>query len=153
MKSFWFVFVFVLVCCCVVVPYRHYEGFSYSPSGLDVNVVVFGSGRFRLNYVENVFLVADGFSYWLNCGSESMFPVFGCDDVLLAYHPSSRLEVRVGDILGYREPDNDDFFIVHRVVGLSGGRFVMKGDNNIVNDSYMPFFGDVEYKVVGILYQ
>lgn len=63
----------------------------------------------------------------------SMSPVYAKGDLVILRRVSTP---QVGDIVAYRNPDIGP--IIHRIIDISGNRFVFKGDNNDWTDSYQP---------------
>jgi signal peptidase len=58
---------------------------------------------------------------------------------LVLVHPKSSYEV--GDIVLYKNPDIGPVF--HRIIGIDGDKFFIKGDNNSWVDSYQPTVQDI----------
>jgi hypothetical protein len=62
-------------------------------------------------------------------------------------------EYRVGDVVAYRNPDVGQV-VLHRIVGVDGTRFVLKGDANSWTDAYRPsedeLFGEMAFHVPGL---
>jgi signal peptidase len=52
----------------------------------------------------------------------------------------------VGDVVGYRNPQLHRV-VLHRIVGVEDGRFVMRGDNNSFLDTYHPVRADMVGKL------
>jgi signal peptidase len=52
----------------------------------------------------------------------------------------------IGDVVGYRNPQLHRV-VLHRIVGVEDGRFVMKGDNNSFLDTYHPAEADMVGKL------
>ena len=84
--------------------------------------------------------------------SGSMRPVFDGGANGIRVVPESADEIDVGDIVSYRF---GGMLIVHRVVekgfNEDGVYFVMKGDNNLVDDGKVRF-EDIEYVTVGVIW-
>lgn len=84
--------------------------------------------------------------------SGSMKPVFdeGANGIRVV--PSSEDEIDVGDIVSYRF---GKLLIVHRVVEKGfddeGVYFVMKGDNNLIDDGKVRF-DQIEYVTIGVIW-
>ena len=84
--------------------------------------------------------------------SGSMRPVFdeGANGIRVV--PKNADEISVGDIVSYRF---GKMLVVHRVVEKgfdeNGVYFIMKGDNNLVNDGKVRF-EDIEYVTVGVIW-
>ncbi len=68
----------------------------------------------------------------------SMYSKFKQGDLVLV-HPKSSYEV--GDIVLYKNPDIGPVF--HRIIGIDGDKFFIKGDNNSWVDSYQPTVQDI----------
>ena len=89
---------------------------------------------------------------YLRCKSNSMSPVFTCNDKLSAYKPTSK-ELAVGDIIGFKSKEHPDAdFILHRIIDIKEEGYITKGDNNYEPDDYVVQFGDILFKVVKIEY-
>jgi len=82
----------------------------------------------------------------------SMVPLFdeGANGIRIV--PKSENEVKVGDIITFKQ---DSILVVHRVVEKSsdeqGTYFITKGDSNEIADEKIRF-SDIKYKTIGILY-
>jgi len=64
----------------------------------------------------------------------SMQPTFQQGDLVIS-HTSDNYQV--GDVVTYWDNDANRY-IIHRIVGVENGRFILKGDNNPENDSARP---------------
>jgi signal peptidase I len=64
----------------------------------------------------------------------SMEPNYHTGDLALVRRAS---DYRVGDIVTYHDPQMN-VNIIHRIIGVNGDRFVIKGDNNSWVDAYHP---------------
>lgn len=80
------------------------------------------------------FVVVDG---------TSMLPSLQGSD-LVALRPASSPEV--GDVVGYRSALLDRV-VLHRITGIEGGRYVLKGDNNTFADPDRPFRSEIVGRV------
>jgi signal peptidase len=65
-----------------------------------------------------------------------MQPHFHAGDLVIVRSTNSTF--RVGDIAAYRNPSLGNHVVLHRIVQITGGRYVFKGDNNNFIDSYHP---------------
>jgi signal peptidase len=75
--------------------------------------------------------------------SGSMWPVLKRGDLILIKGIESKEEVKVGDIIVYKNPKG---FTIHRVVEIKGDTLVTRGDANNVNDtpiSYAEIIGEL----------
>ncbi len=83
----------------------------------------------------------------------SMLPVINKDSYALQVEPACPNEISVGDIVSYKK---DNRVIIHRVVHKDedeeGAYFVLKGDNNPVNDPGRVRCDQIDRKVIAILY-
>lgn len=68
----------------------------------------------------------------------SMYSEFKQGDLVLVHKKNS---YAVGDIILYKNPDVGPIF--HRIIGMDGENFFLKGDNNSWVDSYQPSVQDV----------
>jgi len=73
----------------------------------------------------------------------SMFPSLQGSD-LVALRPASNPEV--GDVVGYRS-ELLDRVVLHRITGIEGGRYILKGDNNSFVDPDRPVRSEIVGKV------
>ena len=82
----------------------------------------------------------------------SMLPTLGENTKGIRIKPSSPEQIRIGDIITFREGNT---LVVHRVVAKGedeqGFYFVTKGDNNQETDGKV-YFQDVEYVIVALVY-
>lgn len=113
--------------------------------------------KLRDNYV----LICPNCSNWVSCQSDSMRPTFDCSDTLIAVEPSSRKEIKSGDIISYRGTKeqlgrfgNESVkYVIHRIYKInSKGCYITKGDANHILDDFEPCFYDIKFKIVGIMY-
>ncbi len=79
-----------------------------------------------------------GSLYYLETQGPSMLPLFHPGDLAIVKQGGP---YRIGEIVLYRYPKLGVF--LHRIVGVSGGRFLMKGDHNAYIDPYHPLPSDV----------
>ncbi len=83
----------------------------------------------------------------------SMLPIINKDSFALQIEPQCPRDINVGDIVSYKR--NEDI-IIHRVVHAGedheGPYFVLRGDNNPVNDPGKVRCEQIDRKVIGILY-
>ena len=89
-------------------------------------------------------------SWFIYCDTHSMSPTFTCNDELHGFKPAKH-EINVGDILIYENDENRN--ILHRVIGMDGDHYIMKGDNNERVDDYAPTYSDVIFKITRIDYK
>jgi signal peptidase I len=75
-----------------------------------------------------------GRSAYVTTTGTSMEPLLHAGDLVLVRTATG---YHVGDVVAYHNPDIDEV-VLHRIVGIDGDRFVMKGDNNSWLDSYQP---------------
>jgi signal peptidase I len=91
-----------------------------------------------------------GRAAYVTTAGTSMEPLLHQGDLALVY-PSPTYEV--GDVVAYDNPDIGRV-VLHRIVALDGGRFVLQGDNNGWVDSYRPsvdeVFGEMAVRVPGL---
>lgn len=83
-------------------------------------------------------MLAGRTSYAIITGS-SMEPHLNEGDLVLL---RSRDEYRVGDVVGYRDPDLGRL-VLHRIAGRDGSRLVLKGDSNGFRDPGRPTAAEV----------
>ena len=66
----------------------------------------------------------------------SMNPRFHAGDLVIVRSPGPN--VRVGDIVAYKNAQLGGQVVMHRIIRIAGDRYVFKGDNNTFIDSYHP---------------
>ena len=64
----------------------------------------------------------------------SMLPLFRADGVVLT---RSLSHYEIGEVVAYHNRQLHTV-VLHRIVGMDGARFILKGDNNNFRDSYHP---------------
>lgn len=75
--------------------------------------------------------------------SHSMLPTLGCKHTLEFCSPD-RKDIGIGDIIAYQTPDHPNLsFVVHRVVGMKGKRYITQGDGNTDRDNYPVRYIDI----------
>jgi signal peptidase I len=88
-------------------------------------------------------------SYVTTTGT-SMEPVLSEGDLAVVYRDE---RYQVGDVVAYRNPDIQKV-VLHRIVAVDGGRFVLQGDNNSWLDAYHPapeqILGQMAFHVPGV---
>jgi signal peptidase I len=88
-------------------------------------------------------------SYVTTTGT-SMEPVLSEGDLAVVYRNA---EYQVGDVVAYRNPDIQQV-VLHRIVAVDGGRFVLQGDNNSWLDTYRPapeqILGEMGFHLPGV---
>lgn len=74
--------------------------------------------------------------------SGSMEPWLGAGDLIVVRHlgPEQNKDLKVGDIITFREQENNDFLVTHRIQEIALGSngepsYITKGDANSVADS------------------
>ncbi len=75
---------------------------------------------------------------YVTTSGDSMEPAFFDGDLALL---RSHQGYEPGDVIAYRHPEHG--VVLHRIVGLQDGQFVVKGDNNRTADAYMPGSDDI----------
>jgi signal peptidase I len=68
----------------------------------------------------------------------SMEPLYHLGDLVIVQRAS---EYQVGDIVTYRNPYIGP--VIHRIVGVQGEQFILKGDHNTWTDSFLPGRTDI----------
>src|SRR3989344_2951443 len=123
----------------------HHLNSFYNKSSLD------GIDITDNNRAATVKICADGCSWFVFCETHSMSPTFTCNDELYGFKPAKD-EIAVGDIVIYtnREERRN---ILHRVIGIEGEYYIMKGDNNEQVDDYTPTYDDIIFKIARIDYK
>ncbi len=84
-----------------------------------------------------------GDSVYMVTSGISMEPRFHSGDLAVLQPASS---YSVGEIVGYHSPHIG--VVLHRIIGVENGRFVMKGDHNNFVDTYHPSPSDVVGRLV-----
>lgn len=79
------------------------------------------------------FLTFGGKIQLMNVVSNSMSPTFEKGDLVAVSRDYN--ELNVGDIIVYRQPDDQKTLITHRVVQIDPVRVTTKGDNNATSDT------------------
>jgi len=84
-----------------------------------------------------------------------MYPVFDCNDTLIAFQPHSKKDIQAGDIIWFRSNEYKGLKnVVHRVVGIDYKNcYITKGDNNDYADNYTPCFYDVKFVIKGVIWE
>ena len=73
-------------------------------------------------------------SYVITYGT-SMQPSFHAGDLAVVRQDTS---YRVGEIVAYRNTQLGGHTVLHRIIGIDGGHYIFKGDNNSFVDSFHP---------------
>ncbi len=81
-------------------------------------------------------------------GTGSMLPTIPRKAILIEV-PVIKSELIVGDIVSIHQ---EDYNIVHRIVEITNGSYITKGDNNNVVDPEVWEFEDFDRKVAGVLW-
>ena len=106
-------------------------------------------------YDDQVVIDAHGAKWASFTDTNSMDPFFDDTANSIEITPSSASEIQVGDIISYRSGITGDL-IVHRVISIgvddSGVFFIVKGDNNNMQDPEKVRFSQVNGVLVGIIY-
>jgi hypothetical protein len=83
----------------------------------------------------------------------SMKPVLDENSNGIRIVPSTENDIHVGDIISYQNGEN---LIIHRVVergkDSNGTYFILKGDNNPVDDGGKVRFKDIKYKTIAMIW-
>lgn len=106
-------------------------------------------------YDDRVVIDAPGASWASFTDTNSMDPFFDETSNSIELKPSSPADINPGDIISYRSGITGDL-IVHRVVSRgvddSGVFYLVKGDNNPVQDPEKVRFEQVHGVLIGIIY-
>ncbi len=86
-----------------------------------------------------------GRSAYVTTTGTSMEPMLHAGDLVLVRSSSA---YHVGEVVAYHNPDIDEV-VLHRIVAVDDGRFVVKGDNNSWLDSYRPAAPDIIGNMAG----
>lgn len=81
--------------------------------------------------------------------SGSMWPVLKEGDLIFVQGVQSKNDIRVGDVIVYRNKSNNTF-VIHRVVTMGDAMLTTKGDANFSNDAPVPY-DDVVGKTFQVL--
>jgi signal peptidase I len=104
---------------------------------------------------EKVVLNIKGAEWASFTDTNSMDPVIDAGAHAIELVPSSEDDIQIGDIVAYKS-DYADGTIIHRVVYKAqdekGTYFVLKGDNNPINDPGKIRFDQIKRVVVAIIY-
>ncbi|MBU5575043.1 MAG: signal peptidase I [Candidatus Aenigmatarchaeota archaeon] len=76
--------------------------------------------------------------------SNSMIPVFFRGDLMIVYNDGN---FKIGDIVVYES----NFFphpIIHRIIAIEDGKYITKGDNNLIKDPYPITKEQIKGKVI-----
>ena len=154
-----FVFLLGFFSCALLI-------FSVNSSNLEIP---FGTGFIVSNYLEKapsnwlgeedililddkIILKLKGATLSSYTDSGSMNPTLGENTNGIRVVPKSEEDVEIGDIISYRFAG---MLIVHRViekaVDENGTYFIVKGDNNLIEDGKIRF-KDIEYITVALIY-
>jgi signal peptidase I len=96
-----------------------------------VSLVLLGAGWFFFAPTQ-----LGGSDAYVQIYGTSMQPHFHAGDLVIVRATNSTF--RVGDIVAYRNPTLGNHVVLHRIIEITGGRYVFKGDNNDFIDSYHP---------------
>src|SRR3990170_2858406 len=66
--------------------------------------------------------------------SGSMWPVLKEGDLIFVQGVQGKSDIRIGDVIVYRNKSNNTF-VIHRVVTISDGTLTTKGDANFTGDA------------------
>jgi len=106
-----------------------------------------------LVYDNKVVIQIPGVSWTAYENTNSMDPVLDQEANGLEIVPNSPDNIYIGDIVAYESPEG---LIVHRVIEKGqdeeGYYFILKGDNNPVQDPGKIRFEQIKFLLVGILY-
>lgn len=106
-------------------------------------------------YQDRVLINAENIKWATFADTKSMLPVINKDSYALQIEPKCPEQIEVGDIISYKS-DYSTGIIIHRVVhkdtDSQGDYFVLKGDNNPTNDPGRIRCGQIDRKVVAIIY-
>lgn len=79
---------------------------------------------------------------------DSMYPTFSEQEVIYYITPKSSEDIKVGDIIIYEHPEIQRRMVVHRVIAINDGLYLVKGDNMILPDKSLLRFKDIKGKVI-----
>jgi len=88
-----------------------------------------------------------------NATGTSMLPAID-GNVLVLKEPASREDLNVGDVVVFNRAEyGDDAMTNHRIIALSEGGYIIKGDNNAEADrkGEPVSFDEIDYKVIMVL--
>ena len=85
-------------------------------------------------WIEFAPLKVGGKASYVMVNGISMEPKFHGGDLVIV---KSASDYRVGDIVTYRDPEME-VYVIHRIIDVEQGRFVIKGDNNAWIDTFHP---------------
>ena len=125
-----------------------------------IAIPVYATSHFYYNFKRDITLICQDCDYWISCETDSMYPVFDCNDTLIVTEPRNKKDIKIGDIIWFKGTkeqlelyEGDVEYIVHRVKKIDyKGCYITKGDNNYYEDDYTPCFYDIKFKVVGVIY-
>lgn len=80
--------------------------------------------------------------------SGSMWPALKEGDLVFVQGVAGKSDIRVGDVIVYRNKSNNTF-VIHRVVALGEDTLTTQGDANFTKDASVPY-GEVVGKTVKI---
>lgn len=100
-----------------------------------------------------IYGIPKGLSYWLGTSypmaaitSGSMWPALKTGDMVFIEGVSNKDQIRVGDIIVYKNPKG---FTIHRVIKIDGESIQTQGDANNIADRPIKF-GEVVGKTLNI---
>ncbi|MFH1064634.1 MAG: signal peptidase I [Candidatus Woesearchaeota archaeon] len=106
-------------------------------------------------YDNNIVLDVKGASWAAFTDTNSMDPFFDETANSIEIRPASSAEVNPGDVISYRSSITDGL-IVHRVISKgvdsAGDFFIVKGDNNPMQDPEKIRFNQIHGVLIGIIY-
>src|SRR5688572_18741392 len=116
---------------------------SYARKWLDIVTFIL-LGLLALGCVMLAPVPLGGQATYVMISGNSMEPNFHLGDLAIVHQES---KYQIGDVVTYRNAELGQN-VIHRIIDVEPGRFILKGDNNSWIDSYHP----VEDEIVGKLW-
>ena len=96
-------------------------------------------------------LISGIFRYKLvSIGSESMSPSINKGDAVIIASYKNESDINIDDIIYFRSEDNNKY-IVHRVINKNEEGYITKGDSNNAEDSFVVPYNNIRGKVVKVI--
>lgn len=115
---------------------------------------------FQYKFKDDITIVCPDCDYHISCQTDSMSPTANCNDTLIATEPSSKKDIKVGDIIFFTATEeqksrytDETAYIYHRIIDTDHkGCYITQGDNNDIPDEFHPCYYDIKFVIRGVIY-